>query len=401
MENNTNAKVFALGSTTFIMILANTMLFPIYPQMKRALELSLRDVSLMVIFISLTAALLSPAGGYLADLMGRKKIMVVSIIIYGLAGGLAGLAIVLLEKPFTIVLVLRFFQGIGSAAPMFLALALTGDIFQSQERTQRMGFLEISNGLGKVSGPIIGSAVAYFSWYAPFFVYPLLSFPVAFILWKHIEEPPFKNKISFRSELQSCKHILELSKLLTLAAGFLIIFFLFGTMFWLGEYLQRTVPEGNIIHGLTISIPVAAMMLSAFFSHGIGEKLGSRLTLTCGLLIAGLSLFFISFLFETIFLWPAVLLTGISAGISLPVMDTIATAVSSREHRGIITTIFGGVRALGIATAPYFIATLMEISITAAFLPPAITGIVFSAAIFFLVKDQELLPSSPQHKDTQ
>lgn len=396
MEKKIKLKVFSLGATTFIMILANTMLFPVLPQMKRILELTLREVSLMVLFISLTAALLSPIGGYLADIWGRKKVMIISIIIYGLAGGFAGLFIVLLEDPFSVVLFFRFIQGIGAAAPMFLALALTGDIFQSQERTRTMGIMEIFNGAGKLSGPIIGGTVAYFAWYAPFFIYPLLSFPVAFLLWKYIEEPPLREKVSFRTEMASCSHILELSKLLILIAGFLIILFIFGTMFWLGEFMERIMPDGTIIHGLVISLPVAAMMFTSIFSPRLAIKYGPRILIFSGLVIAGIALIFIAFLFQTIILWPAVILTGISAGLSLPAMDTIASAVSSRGHRGIITTIFGGFRALGIAAAPYLIATLMEISISAAFFPLAVIGIIFSIIILIFAKDEELLPPNLQ-----
>lgn len=148
----------------------------------------------MFVIVSFTAAFFNPLGGILADRWGRKAIVVPSIFLYGAAGGLAGVALLLLENPFPTVLFFRFLQGIGSATPMYLAVALAGDMFQDQERTRVMGFLEIANGLGKLSSPIIGGVAGLLGWYAPFFVYPIISFPVAFLFWFSIKEPPQREK---------------------------------------------------------------------------------------------------------------------------------------------------------------------------------------------------------------
>ncbi len=392
MKLETRFKVFALGTSTFIMIMANTMLFPVLPQMRKALDVGLRDISLLVLFVSLPAAFLSPVGGLLADIWGRKKIIVPSIFIYGAGGGLAGLAILLLEEPFTVILIFRLMQGIGSAAPMYLAVALAGDIFQSQERTRAMGFIETANGLGKVFSPIIGGAVGLLGWYAPFFVYPAVSIPVAIAIWVSIKEPPQQEKISLRSELSTCHKLFNKSIALALFSGLFIILALFGTMFWLGEFLDETIPDGTVVQGLIISLPVAAMAVTVLFTPGFTNRIGARLTLTLGLLLAGASMLAIPFTKGTFLLWPAIALLGFSTGLLLPMLDTVATAVSARGHRGIITTIFGSFRCLGAAVAPYFIATLLGKSLLAAMLPIAALGISMGAATFFFTREEETLP---------
>lgn len=209
-----------LGSSTLIMILANTMLFPVFPQMRRALNVGLQEISLLVLVVSLPAAILNPLGGFLADRWGRKIIMVPSILLYGLAGGMAGLAILFMEKPFNMLLLMRLLQGIGSATPMYLAVAMAGDVFQSKERTTVMGFLETANGLGKVFSPIIGGALGALVWFAPFFLYPVVSIPVALGLWLFIKEPPIKEKVNLKSELKTCRELLNFSQGLSLLTGF-------------------------------------------------------------------------------------------------------------------------------------------------------------------------------------
>jgi ACDE family multidrug resistance protein len=392
METTTNLKVLSLGASTSIMIMANTMLLPVFPQMRKALGLTLQEISLMFVIVSFTAALLNPFGGILADRWGRKKIVVPSIFLYGAAGGLAGAALLMLENPFRTVLFFRFLQGVGSATPMYLAVALAGDIFQSQERTRVMGFLEIANGLGKLSSPIIGGIAGLLGWYAPFFVYPIISFPVAFLFWFSIKEPQQQEKVSLRSELGSLSQLLNLHNILALLASFSGILFLFGTMFWVGEFIGQKIPDGTVIHGLIIAIPVAAMMVTAYFTPVISTKIGPRVTLAAGLLISGVSLFLVPYIYSTKLIWPNLVLIGFSAGLLLPVLDTIGSAVSSRSHRGIMTTIFGSARCLGAAAAPYLIATLLDINIHATFLPIAGLAVILASVIFFFTDEEKMLP---------
>lgn len=380
------------------MIMANTMLLPIFPQMRKTLGLSLQEISLMFVIVSFTAAFLNPLGGILADKWGRKKIVVPSIFIYGAAGGLAGAALLLLENPFRTVLFFRFLQGVGSATPMYLAVALAGDMFQSQERTRVMGFLEIANGLGKLSSPVIGGVAGLLGWYAPFFVYPIISFPVAFLYWFSITEPQQQEKVSLRTELKSLSQLTSLQNILALLTSFAGIFFLFGTMFWVGEFIGQKIPDGTVIHGLIIAIPVAVMMVTAFFTPGVATKVGPRITLSAGLLISSVSLFLIPFIYSTVLIWPNLVLIGFSAGLLLPVLDTAVSAISSRNHRGFMTTIFGSARCLGAAAAPYFIALLLDISIFVAFLPIAAFAAVLALSIFFFADEGKMLPPGLKEK---
>ncbi len=79
MDFQTRFKVFALTGTNFIMVLVNTMLFPIFAQMRQSLDIGLREISYLVVVVNLTAAVVSPVGGILADKLGRKKVMIPSI----------------------------------------------------------------------------------------------------------------------------------------------------------------------------------------------------------------------------------------------------------------------------------------------------------------------------------
>ncbi|RQD74166.1 MAG: MFS transporter, partial [Candidatus Syntrophonatronum acetioxidans] len=352
MKIKTKLSITALGASNFITVLANTILFPIFPAMKKALNLSLTEISLLVLFVSFPAALLNPIGGVLADSWGRKKIIVPSLFTYGTGGLICGLAIVMLENPYPLVLGGRILQGIGSAMPMYLTTALAGDIFQSKERNKAMGFLETSNGLGKLFSPLIGAAAGVIIWYAPFFIYPLVTFPVAIIIWILIKEPDNKKPLNIKESIDTFKLFYNNSRMLSLLIAFISLFILIGTLFWMSDFLETRLDGGKIIRGLILSLPLTSLIIVTLFSGWLNEKLGPRLNMILGTTLLSLSFLFIPFVAQGLLLWPLVLILGGGAGMILPALDTVSSAVTDKNHRALFTTIFGSFRCLGAAAAP-------------------------------------------------
>jgi len=172
MEGKMKGQFAVLAAVPFVMVLGNSMLIPIFPQLKKAMHLTQFQVGLIITAFSLPAGLLIPFTGAASDHVGRKTIMAPFLALYGLGGLIAGFAALLLDNPFPVVVAGRIVQGIGAGGTYQLAMALTGDIFQSSERVKCLGYLEAANGLGKVLSPILGSLFGLISWYATFFAYP-------------------------------------------------------------------------------------------------------------------------------------------------------------------------------------------------------------------------------------
>lgn len=359
MKPQTKIKIAALGSTNFIIVLVNTILFPVFPQMARALDISLKELSWLVVIVSFPAALLSPIGGILADRWSRKHIITISLLIYGLGGLVAGLSVLFFAQPFYFMLLGRLLQGIGSATPMFLTTALAGDIFRSAERVKAVGLMETANGTGKLFSPLLGAVVGLLSWYAPFFVYPLVAVPVALAIWLTIKEPE-QQPVEWAEQKKAFSLFINPSRLLSLAAGFVTLFVLIGTLFWMSDILEDKLRGGEIIRGLILSMPVMAMMATTLVAEFFSKHMGAKLTMAAGLLLMAGSLAAVPFTFESIIFWPVTALVGIGTGMVLPQLDTISTSVTRREYRGVVTTIYGAGRSLGAALAPYIFAVLME-----------------------------------------
>ena len=151
----------ALATVPFIMVLGNSMLIPILPQIANQLNLGQAQVGLLITAFSLPAGLTIPWAGLLSDRVGRIRVIAPALIVFGVGGLAAGLATILAERPFPLMLGARVLQGVGAGGTYQLALALAGDIFQTSERSKVLGILESANGLGKVVSPLAGAAVAF------------------------------------------------------------------------------------------------------------------------------------------------------------------------------------------------------------------------------------------------
>jgi EmrB/QacA subfamily drug resistance transporter len=104
-------------------------------------------------------ALLLAAGSY-ADLCGRKKSMLLGLLIFAIASGACGLA------GSTLLLNLaRAVQGVGGALLLTASLAIISQTFTGVARARAFAFWGAALGVALTAGPIVGGAITnYFGW---------------------------------------------------------------------------------------------------------------------------------------------------------------------------------------------------------------------------------------------
>ena len=101
-----------------------------------------------------------PIYGKLADLFGRKPILIVGSLIF-----LIGSAASALAWNMTSLIVFRALQGLGAGSIMDTVNTLAGDLYSVRERARVQGWLSSVWGVAAVLGPLLGGALAeYVSW---------------------------------------------------------------------------------------------------------------------------------------------------------------------------------------------------------------------------------------------
>lgn len=121
--------------------------------------------------------------GKLADVFGRKPIMLVGISIFLIGSLLAGFA---WSMPSLILF--RLVQGIGAGAVQPVAMTIVADLYPARERGRIQGYLASVWAFSAVAGPVVGGAIVHsLSWPWVFWInIPVgLAAAAAYIAWLH------------------------------------------------------------------------------------------------------------------------------------------------------------------------------------------------------------------------
>ena len=386
-----------LATVPFIMVLGNSMLIPVFPQLKRELNLTQFQVGLLVTAFSIPAGIVIPFAGALSDHIGRKTIMFPALLLYGAGGLIAGFASLWLDDPFGWILGGRIVQGIGAGGTYQIALALTGDLFQGAERPKAVGILEAANGLGKVVSPIAGAALGLVVWFAPFFTYGILAVPIAFAVWLLVKEPKGKrNKQSAKEYLSSLAAIFRQKAaplLATYLAGAVGLFLLFGLLSFVSDELEAQHDITGVVKGLVLAIPVTAMALTSYTSGLFLQKRDAWLmpAIAIGLVATGVGLAALGLTSGLLALLVWTSLMGIGVGLMLPALNTLITSATQADERGLITALYGTVRFFGVALGPPAFGLVQGGGKLPMFLAgTAIAGVTL-AVVLFLVRPRKLM----------
>lgn len=194
------AKIMMLA-TVFLMNLLAGMEFdlfvPSFPELQMQFNLSafLVETLLSVNFVGFCLSLF--VVGSLADHYGRKP-----IIIFGLITFIAGSICCLCETSYLFLILGRFLQGVGIAAPAILSFLIIADAYPIK---QQQFFMAILNGLMNAAtgvAPVIGSYITlYFHWQGNFITLLLLGICVFIMVLLFIpinKRPEVKERLSWR-----------------------------------------------------------------------------------------------------------------------------------------------------------------------------------------------------------
>ncbi|WP_219837909.1 MFS transporter [Paenibacillus sp. R14(2021)] len=350
----------ALASVPLVLVLGNSMLVPILPDMERELGISSFQASLVITLFSVAAGLIIPVSGYLSDRYSRKAVILPSLALYGLAGIAAGFAAVMHHYGFLIAS--RALQGIGAAGTSSIAMALVGDMYKDGNESEALGIIEASNGAGKVVSPVIGSLLALIIWYAPLFAFPLFcAASFAAMLWL-IKEPPKDETQPSLPIKQYVKDIFKVFRekgrwlLAAYLSGSLGLFILFGVLFHLSNLLEDPPYKiDGVAKGAILAIPLLFLVITAYVT---GRRIKNNGILMRALMIIGLAvmsgaLAAAAFLHQNLYvLIGFAALSSVGTGLLLPCLNTLITGSVERQQRGMVTSLYNSLRFLGVAFGP-------------------------------------------------
>ena len=361
---------------TYIMGVAS--ITPAFPKIVKELNISAKDVGLLIAVFSFPGILLTPFLGVVADRWGRKRIIIPSLMLFGIAGGLC-----FFVRDFKLLLILRLIQGVGAAPLGSLTVTIIGDLYSRKELIAAMGYNSSVRSIGSASYPAIGGALAMMGWHYPF-ILPVIAVPIGFLVLFNLKTPEPENEVHIREHLNIVwKKLRNRQVVGLLVIGIIIFVMLFGSyMTYFPLLLGNSFGLSSLIIGLILA---GVSLIAAFTSSQLSKiiKLFSKkIILKISFILYALALSIIPLISQPWLFFIPVVIFGVAHGMNIPVIQALFAEAAPLKYRATFMSVSGMTFRIGQTLGPLLMGMVISVwGIGGAFY----AGAVLSVAMFIII----------------
>lgn len=148
----------------FIIFLGIGLVIPVTPSIMNELNISGTIVGYMVAAFAITQLFFSPIAGRWVDQFGRKKMIIIGLLIFSISEFLFGMG-----KTIEVLFISRMLGGISAAFIMPAVTAFIADVTTVDTRAKALGYMSAAISTGFIVGPGVGGFLAEYGPRIPFF----------------------------------------------------------------------------------------------------------------------------------------------------------------------------------------------------------------------------------------
>lgn len=350
---NANSKVFLvilLGVLSAFGPFVVDLYLPSLPQLAQFF-----DTTPSMTQLTLTTAMIGLAVGQLllgpmSDKFGRKKPLIISLVIY-----IVSTMLIIFSPNIESMIVLRVVQGLSSAGSVVISRAIATDLYRGREMTRFFGLLMTINGMAPIISPILGSLLLeYISWKGVFVFLALIGVLVLLFCFRLKESLVEENRLQ-GSVLSTFSTFGVIAKNRLFMSYVGIESFLLGAMF---AYIAASPFILQSFYGLSafaFSLCFGANGAALVIGANIGGKLANRTALSLGVwgfFVAAIYTIVVlisqpSWIFVEIGFFAMLLLMGLT----FPAISSLAME-SERQYAGSASALLG--------FAPFFLGGIVS-----------------------------------------
>lgn len=351
----------------FLVFTGIGLVIPIMPKYMESLGITGGTIGLLVAAFSLTQLLFSPIAGRWADSFGRKKIIVIGLVVFAISEVMFGIA----NSP-VLLFVSRLLGGISAALIMPAVMAYSADITTNEERAAGMGYITAAITTGFIIGPGIGGYIAEFGIRVPFYsagIAGLIAACITLLILK--ESKPTEESLADSSTSEKQRSSL-LSQLMysyrepyffSLIIVFVMSFGLanFETVFSLFVDHKFGFEPKDIAFIITFgSIAGAVVQLTAF--SWIMNRFGEKRVISICLLFAGLFIILTLFVHGFWMIFAVTFIVFLAIDILRPAIST-QMSMLAKDQQGYVAGLNSAFTSLGNIAGPIVAGFLFDIDI--------------------------------------
>jgi MFS family permease len=330
---------------------------PLLPDLATAFGVSRGSIGWVQAAVSIAGVLLSALIGYLADRLGRRRVVLASLLLFTVFG-CAGF----LTRTFEGLIAVRVLQGIGTSGLLGLGIVMVSDLYEGPARTKAMGFNLTAVTTVAMLGPLASGFIAGGGVFRPFLIF-LIGVPL--LVWasrlpsdptKDVESPLRHAGAAFAA-LRQGGQIGDFAGILLVTFAATVLQHGFGftntPLFLDSEFGVGPSGRGVIIAMFQFGTVLAAVQIGRLRARASGSRLvGTGFVLTAlGMGVAALAP-------EPWAVAVGLGLTGVGFGLFVPLAQDRAATVGGTLFRGLTVltwvTIVRSAQVVGPPTASFF-----------------------------------------------
>jgi MFS family permease len=334
---------------TLMVVLGVTSIAPALPLIIRELPgVTDKNIGMILTVFTIPGVVLTPIMGVLADRYGRKRILVPSLVLFGVSGFLCAFM-----RSWEPLLALRFLQGVGSASLGALNLTVIGDLYSGRQRATALGLNAAVLSMGVAGYPLIGGLLASLGWYYPFYL-PIVALPLAVVVHTRLRNPepsgPTDLREYFAAALRALNNRQIIGLFLATSVTFILIYGPFLT------YMPILLDTGYNASPFAIGV---IMSVNALITGLASSQLGRLTRVVPERLLVKIAFLFYAAAAVLMFHMPGlwwfllpVFLFGLAQGMNLPSIQSLLTGLAPMELRAGFMSLNGMVLRLGQTIGP-------------------------------------------------
>ncbi|WP_080837966.1 MFS transporter [Cohnella massiliensis] len=351
----------------FLVFTGIGLIIPIMPKFMNELGIGGSLMGLLVATFSLTQFLFSPLAGRMADSFGRKRMIVIGMLVFAFSEALFGMA----SSP-VLLFVSRMLGGISAAMIMPAVMAYAADITTNEQRAAGMGYINAAITTGFIIGPGIGGYIAEFGIRAPFYAAAVAGLIAAFVTLVVLREslPSREEKFDAPSAAKPRESLLsQLARsyrepyFLSLIIVFVMSFGLanFETVFGLFVDHKFGFEPKDIAFIITFgSIAGAVVQLTAF--SWILNRFGEKRVISVCLFFAGAFILMTLFVHKFWLIFAVTFIVFLAIDILRPAIGTQMSRLAE-DQQGYVAGLNSAFTSLGNIAGPIVAGFLFDLNV--------------------------------------
>lgn len=364
-----------LYAVTVAGILANTLLTPNIPDVLDHFGQPDSRAGLLVAVGPLPGVVIAPIIGILADRLGRRRVLLPCLTLFGLAGLAAAAA-----PSFELLLLARLIQGFGSAGLINLTIVIIGDHWDGPDRTKLIGRNAAVLTAALAVAPSFSGLIAELSSWRWSLAVASVGIPLAALGARVLDEGRPAETITVAQQLRGAARAVRQPQVLAiLVAGFFLFVVIFGVFLTaLPVHLRDEFDLGPGSRGLVLSVPAIGAVWASYNLGRLRAWRGRRFSLVISSVLVSGAALGVGLAPTLVLVIIAGIVYGLGDGIGIPTLQDIAASSAGPEQRGAVMAAWVSAARLGQAVGPVAASALFAATSTA-------TVMVVGAIMFALV----------------